>query len=167
MLETCKRRNVEPNPGSISSLRTIWKAFNDGKNTKLFFIGYKGIDISSEFAIAFGEILYLWKFGWSGELGTYKPNDVFNWEIIKWAKKNGYSYIDFETISIDTDKHVKDKSVNVGGYNDSSSSFKLKFGGDVLYFPEAYVYFHNQIIRWIYRRIIRSTLGRKVIRMYA
>jgi serine/alanine adding enzyme len=72
------------------------KALNlsDGQ-FKIFGAFFDGMLIGFLYALCYNKCVYNWYAGSiSGFLKKY-PNDIITWEVIKWAKNNGYSQFDF------------------------------------------------------------------------
>jgi len=166
MGKTCQRKQVAPNPSDIAFFEIIWQAFEKENDIRIFMACHEGMDISGQLALIFGDVVYFWKSGWSGEYGSHKPNDVLYWAVIKWAKANGYAYIDLVTISPDVSAQIKAQKKLSEDLKDTESSYKLNFGGDLIYFPEASVYFQNPFIRWAYKLTIKFDIGRRLIKNY-
>jgi hypothetical protein len=66
---------------------------------------------------AYKDTVYYWNNASSPDSRNLRPNDLLVWEIIKWAKENGYRYFDFLIVPI----------ADLPGLG----RFKLKFGGKV------------------------------------
>lgn len=151
MLKTCQRKGVYPNPNSFYLLQKIWDAFDCKGCIKLFFSCYKGADIAGLITIIYGKVVYIWKVGWSGEHGLFRPNDVLYWEVFKWAKNNGFSYVDLFTINPDASEIIKKGQRLKKELAYSSASFKIDFGGEVFFYPNSYAYFPHFLTRWLYK----------------
>lgn len=61
-------------------------------NLKIFIAEYKGERISGTFNICWKNIMYLWVGVPKSELPGISPNDLINWEAIKWSQTNGVEY---------------------------------------------------------------------------
>ncbi|MBN8667510.1 MAG: peptidoglycan bridge formation glycyltransferase FemA/FemB family protein [Chitinophagales bacterium] len=51
--------------------------------------------IAARFYLLSGDILYDWYAGSDEKYHRYQPNDLLPWEVMKWAKRNGFSTYDF------------------------------------------------------------------------
>ena len=152
MNETCKRNNVKPNPPSIQSLKKIWEYYYPKNLLKLynFFIGEELV--SSILAFEYQDTFTPWKFGWSGKKSSYKPNDVFHWELIKIAKRKGFSKYNFGGINKSVAEKFLDHSKKLNPEEQKSSTFfKMGFGCYIKEFPESKIYITNSILRNFYR----------------
>ncbi len=150
MLETCKRQQVSPSPSSENFLTQMWDIFSRNGNIKLFFSEFAGKYISANLVVLFGNTAYLWKFGWSGNLANNHPNEMLNWEIIKWAKANGFSYADMGAIDTKLADILWHGETITGEFLNSYSYFKVSFGGEVLQLQTGYTYIYNPFLRWAY-----------------
>ena len=150
MIETCNRQNVKPSPSNVDFLYRLWDLFSRHNNIKLFLAEYEEETVSCLVVLPFGKTAYLWKFGWSGKLGNYRPNDILYWEIFKWAKANGFAYADMGAISSElAEKTSNGKKADQDLLN-SYSNFKAGFGGEVVRLTKGFVYIYNPIVRWAY-----------------
>ncbi len=66
--------------------------------------------------------------------------------MIKWAKAKGYRYFDFGSVNRKTAFSVKQKETLPKEIIKTPSFFKLGFGGEIVYLPEANVYIPNVIL---------------------
>lgn len=76
---------------------------------------YKNIPIAISIIIVHKQTVYWWANSSSIEFRNLCPNDFLVWEVLKWAKGNGYMFFDFLIT------HIK----NLPG----RSRFKLKYSG--------------------------------------
>jgi lipid II:glycine glycyltransferase (peptidoglycan interpeptide bridge formation enzyme) len=150
MSETCKRQHVAPSPSNINFLYRIWDIFSRKDNIKLFLTEYEGEIISCLVALPFGNTAYLWKFGWSGKYPKYHPNVIICWEILKWAKANGFSLADMDAISSELAVKLHQGETVTEEMSKTYSYFKVGFGGEVLCLTKGFVYIYNPVVRWAY-----------------
>jgi hypothetical protein len=61
-------------------------------NLKIFIAEYNGQRISGTFNLCWKNVMYLWVGVPKSELSGISPNDLINWEAIKWASANGLEY---------------------------------------------------------------------------
>jgi lipid II:glycine glycyltransferase (peptidoglycan interpeptide bridge formation enzyme) len=164
MLETCKRQGVVPSPSNEEFLNTMRLLFAPSGHFKLFITEFRNEVVSGIIAIPFGKTVYLWKFGWSGRHADCRPNDVLFWEIFKWSKNHGYSNVDLVTISPEAANDAKNIQTRSDKTAQTSSFFKLGFGGDVVFHPDAHVYIYNPIFRWAYKNVMPSINDRPALK---
>jgi hypothetical protein len=77
---------------------------------KIFVAEYKGQRISGTVNLCWKNIMYLWVGVPKSELSGISPNDLINWEAIKWAHVNGLEY--YEEMDAGDDprlRHFKSK----------------------------------------------------------
>ncbi|PKN89230.1 MAG: hypothetical protein CVU51_01270 [Deltaproteobacteria bacterium HGW-Deltaproteobacteria-1] len=154
MCETCKRQQVSPSPDNENFLLKMWDLFSPTDHIKLFLAQHEGVDVSGLIVLPFSNIAYMWKFGWSGNCGHCRPNELLYWEIFKWAKNHGYLYADLDAISsalADTSYHSETATENL---SKTYSRFKNEFGGELVSLSNGVVYIPNLIIRWAYDRLM-------------
>jgi peptidoglycan pentaglycine glycine transferase (the first glycine) len=142
----------------------MWRIFRPGGHIQLLVAEYGGEPVSAMLAIAFGDTVFAHSTAWSGVHGAHKPNEVLEWEAIKWAKQHGYHFFDFEGIQ----RHVADSIANGMPLKDEIpkvAKFKLGFGGQIVLLPGAYDYVPNALLGWGIRRlypVLRNTRAKTV-----
>lgn len=134
MWKLCSRRGVSPAPPQKDYFKRLWRVFSESEYIKLFLIYYNNIPVSGIFSFAFKNSVQVWKVGWSGEYASSKPNNVIHWEVIKWAKQNGFNYVDLVQI---IPEHAKAfmRNEKVGGPYAGVTKFKMGFGGKLVALP--------------------------------
>lgn len=155
---TGKRHRFSPE--SEDYLFQLWEHFAAKGHAKLFMAEYKGEVIASKLVIPFGDTVTFKRTGWSGQQGQVKPNEVLHWEVIRWAKAQGYHYIDLEGIERDAAEAILIKKPLPDACKQTPTSFKLGFGGQVVLLPKPQEYLDNSALRWL-RTHIFPTLERQ------
>jgi lipid II:glycine glycyltransferase (peptidoglycan interpeptide bridge formation enzyme) len=147
----------------------LWRALAPRGHIELFIAEYDGEPVSAQLAIPFGDTCHHMERPWSGEHGNLRPNELIKWEVIKWAKSEGYRFADLEGIeapvaeAVLAGKEVPDDP----GY--SASRFKLKFvgAGQVIIDPPSFDYVYNPLLRFAYRcipaKVMRSRWMRTIL----
>ena len=124
-------------------------------HAKIFLAEHDGRPLSGALVIAFGSVVSYKRGAWSGRDGHLKANELLHWTVIRWARRAGYRYYDFEGIEPTPDGPR------------SVSAFKVGFGGDVVVSPGAYERIHNPVLRRCYysfgRQLLHSTHGRWLV----
>jgi lipid II:glycine glycyltransferase (peptidoglycan interpeptide bridge formation enzyme) len=131
----------------------IWHLFHPPGYIRMFLAEYQGETVSAHLVFPFGDTL-LSKMGyWSGRHGKLKPNELLEWEVIQWAKAQGYRYYDFEGINIKTAEILQRGDPLPDSVLQTAVSFKLGFSQQVAIFPGAYEYIYHPIMRWAYNKL--------------
>jgi len=162
MVSTAIRRCENPIPADERFFSRLWQLFEPKGWLKLFITEYCNEVVAIYLAFPFGDTVRVWKVGWSGKHANVHPNNVCWWEIIVWAKKNGYHFLDFVQVDPYIADILKNKKL-IPEYIKmerlfGSTKFKLGFGGQVLEMPGAYSYFYNPLIR-----IAFNSFGNKLL----
>lgn len=92
--ESLSRRFKEQGSGSIDHrnyLSDLYDEFHPN-NMKIFIAKYKGEQIGGMISLFFKDIMYLWVGVSKSDFKGISPNDLTQWEAIKWACNNGYKY---------------------------------------------------------------------------
>lgn len=157
MLETCKRQQVSPSPSSEDFLLKMWDLFAPSGHMKLFIAQCEGTDVTGLVVLPFSDTAYMWKFGWSGNYGQCRPNEMLYWEIFKWAKNHGYLCADVGAISsaqVESSPNGSTGSTPAEDLSKSYSRFKSEFGGEAVALSDGFVYIPNPLIRWAHNLLM-------------
>ncbi len=122
----------------------LWDIFNSQGNLKILFAKHKNCIIAAGFFLLFGKKAYYWDGVSYAKYNHLAPNNLIQWEFIRWAGAHGYKTYDL-----------------LGAGNPSIRKFKESFGAR----EHQYVYFYKCLgmpaflLRNIYSRmapLIRS-----------
>ena len=127
--------------------------------TKIFLSEYEGEVVSSVLLVNFGDTVIYKKGGWLGSQKDLHPNEVLHWEAIQWAKRQGYRYYDFEGINPDAARAILQEGTLPKSFHGSLSWFKTGFGGELSFYPGAYDYLPDPLLRWGYANIFARIKG--------
>ena len=166
MRTTCLRRGVAPNPSTEEICEALWKVFSPKNQIKLFLAEYQEEIISAVLVLTVGRHASLWKFGWSGKWGQFRPNDLLFWEIFSWAKAQGYLSADLGPFGSFASDGLT-AATDLGSLEDSSDvRFKTGFGGEIIRLQPGLLYIPNPIYRSLYRVFSPILLTSPVFRKY-
>ncbi len=146
LLATSQRQGFSPFSQDYYS--DMWRLLHPRGFIKLFLVEYEGETISAQLVIAFGDTVWGKAKGWSGDYAKFGPAYLTDWTIIEWAKANGYRYYDMEGIGRDIARGILEENLRPSEVKHGSSFYKLRFGGQVVLFPEAYGFAYNPLLRW-------------------
>jgi lipid II:glycine glycyltransferase (peptidoglycan interpeptide bridge formation enzyme) len=76
-----------------------------------------------------------------------------DWASIVWAKQEGYRYYDLEGIQPDAARAILAGQPLPEALEQTPTSYKLGFGGEVQLFPAAYEYLTNPLLRRAYTTV--------------
>ena len=113
---------------------------------KMLIALYEAKPVAGAIFLCFKDTVYYWHGASYYEYRNLAPNDLIQWEIIKWAKKNGYKYYDL----------VRIEPERLPGI----ARFKMRYGGHTVPFyhaiKETNIYQIMRIVRFIMspRRIV-------------
>lgn len=102
--------------------------FQNKKLSKLFIAKIDGKIVSGNLMLLSDNGI-IWKLGGSDKAySKFGPNDLIHWEIIEWAKNQGYSYYDMGgALPLRYDEN----GILINeGHGEGPSAFKKKFGGE-------------------------------------
>lgn len=174
LLATGGRQGFSPHPEEY--FLRVWRVLGSRGHAKLFLADYEGETLSALFLIAFGPSVYAWRAAWSGRHGSRRPNEAVQWGAIRWARSQGYQHYDFEGIDPRLARDLAEREADGRGAPDERkeakpiprsgddlpvtanketvATFKLGFGGRIVFSPGAYEYVPNPLLRWGYQTLI-------------
>lgn len=151
LVATSQRQNFAPYPEKYFA--AMWRVFSPHGYVRLFLADHEGEPVSALLAIPFGDTLINKLAVWSGRHGDCRPNELLQWTAITWAKSHGYRYYDFEGIDPQAAREILNGNPLPDALSQSTTSFKLGFGGQVVLYPGAYEYVYNPVLRWTYSAV--------------
>jgi len=148
LLATGQRQDFTPYPEAY--FREMWRILEPYGYIKLFLAEYQNEVLSTLLAIPFGDTVIYKKGTWQGQRGNLRPNEVMHWTAIQWAKEQGYRYYDLEGIDRPAAIKLLAEEPLPSTMLQTTTRFKLGFGGQVMLFPAVYDYVYNPLLRWSY-----------------
>ncbi len=143
--------------------RRFYQVFQACGYTKIFLSEYEGEVVSSVLLVNFGDAVIYKKGGWLGSQKDLHPNEILHWEAIQWAKRQGYRYYDFEGINPDAARAMQQEGSLPKSFYGSLSWFKVGFGGELQFYPGAYDYLPDPLLRWGYANVFARVKGYPVV----
>jgi peptidoglycan pentaglycine glycine transferase (the first glycine) len=135
----------------------LWRALAPRDHVALFIAEYEDEPISVQLCVPFGDTCYEIEHAWSGEHGKLGPNELLEWEIIRWAKSKGLRIVDqvgFQRSAAEAMLAGEETPSQLR----SADCFKLAFSHHLELLPEGYDYLYNPVLRLAYRSIPRKML---------
>ena len=146
---TNKTTDWYPEIESYRELCQIWDNLFPYGWVKLFLGTVDDEVICGALTFPFGKIFRYTQWGWNGKYDKYHISDAIQWEMIQWAKSNGYQYYDFCEINLKVAEayHSSEpipealKATRFYG----PTMFKLHFGGIIIKNLGEYVCYSNKM----------------------
>ena len=151
MLATCARRDSAPTPPQKDFFHHLWSELGPQGWVRLFLVRLGDEIVSAAFAFTLSDTIRVWKVGWSGAHGDKEPNHLMWWEIMRWAKAQGFQQLDFVWVETEDAKRAARGELSPEGFRDGTTYFKLGFGGALLFLPPTQSFFFNPLCRLAYR----------------
>ena len=167
MLETCRRQNVRPNPPTESAVRALWDAWRGLGNCRLTIAEYERRPISALLCMGWGDVVTLWKKGSLPEPFHGTPMELLYYETFLWANRQGYRYCDFGALRRLTAETLIQGLPLSDEQKSSRDFFNLKFGGNPVLLPEAYLHFSNPLARRAYGLLAKNEWALKYLKKFA
>ena len=149
--QTSERRGFKPAP--LENFIREWELLHPKGYLHLFIVEFEGTPISANWVIAFGNTVWATRGGWSGEYRKKRPNEVMDWHSISWAKQNGYRYYDLEGVDKEAAQYIARGEKLPPEHQQSTTSYKVGFGGNIVFCPKPVVYIANPLLRWGYETL--------------
>lgn len=145
----------------------VWRALSPRGHIELFIAEYEGEPVAAELTIPFGDVCRHMERPWSGEHADLRPSEALEWEVMKWAKSQGYHFTDLEGVDGPVAEAVLSGSKLPEDGRHSASLFKVRYGGSVVIDPYSYDYVYNPVLRFAYHcipvRVMRSAWMRRLL----
>jgi lipid II:glycine glycyltransferase (peptidoglycan interpeptide bridge formation enzyme) len=136
MVSLCERRGVSPTPPERDFFENLWRVFAPRGWVRIFLAEVDGQPVAGNLVLAFGDTARIWKAGWSGEFADRRPNNLVQWEAMRWAKQNGFRY--FDPMGIErplAEQLLTGANIDWAGIA-GPSNFKIGYGGAPVVLPE-------------------------------
>lgn len=137
----------------------LWYVLQPRGYLHLLVAEFEGEIISQLMLIPFGDTVVNKLGVWSGKHGDKRPNDAIHWGAVELGKSLGLRFYDMGGISARAAKAVLQGKPRPESDNQSVTSFKLDFGGDVVVFPTAADYLPNPVYRWAFTELYPKIKG--------
>jgi lipid II:glycine glycyltransferase (peptidoglycan interpeptide bridge formation enzyme) len=147
---TAARRGFTAQPKDY--FETMWRVLAPRGHIRLAFAEHDGEVLSGQIAVAFGDTVVNKLSVWSGQAGNRRPNEALQWSTITWAHAHGFRHYDLEGLKLQAAQSLARGERLPATAEQSVTSFKLGFGGEVVLMPGAHVYVPNRALRWAFTR---------------
>jgi lipid II:glycine glycyltransferase (peptidoglycan interpeptide bridge formation enzyme) len=168
MLTICRRRGAAPTPSQPDFFKKLWEVMGPSGYVRLFLVRLGEEVVSAAFAFTVGDTIRVWKVGWSGAHHYKYPNHLMWWSIIKWAKENGFKFLDFVWVDDHDAKLLAQGEKRPEAFRDGTTFFKMGFGGRLVLIPGARSQFFHPVLRVFVgaggMRLLNSRIAQQVLR---
>ena len=159
MWALCERRGVPPAPPQRDFFQNLWSVFHPKGYVKLFFSEFEKKTVAGGLVFTLGDSVRCWKTGWAGDHVKRNPSPVLWWEVVKWAKNNGFRYFDIVDIHLAHAKAILRGESIPSTKEYGTTFFKTSFGGQVILLPEVLYKIYNPMVRFVVHRWGRQILS--------
>lgn len=170
MVATCARRRSAPTPPQKDYFLNLWQELGHRGSVRLFTVKSGTEMVAGLFAFAISDTVRLWKTGWSGNHADECPNHLVFGEAIRWAKARGFRKLDLVWVDTEDARRVVRGERARQGFRDGTTSFKLGFGGTLLFTPPTQSRFFHPVFRLAFRsggaRLLASGFWQRVVAGY-
>ena len=142
-------RPFYPTKESHEEICKIWDELVPNGWSKLFLGTVEDEVICGALVFTFGETFRYANWGWNLKYPEYHISDFIQWEMIQWAKANGFQYYDFCQIdrkvaeAYRSSEPMPEELKNTDFYG--PTIFKLQFGGNMLKAPGEFFYYSEKM----------------------
>jgi peptidoglycan pentaglycine glycine transferase (the first glycine) len=149
---------------SLEYYQEAWRLFAPRGMSKLYLAFYQDEPLAGIMAIAFGRWA-IYKWGASSTSHRHlMPNYLLQWTAMMWAKELGCAYYDMGGLSRGPAEILIRDGQLPAGDNFGVARFKLKFGGQVVAFPEAYNNYYLIRPKWLIHRVANYVWEKRALR---
>jgi lipid II:glycine glycyltransferase (peptidoglycan interpeptide bridge formation enzyme) len=170
MLTICARRHSAPTPPQKDFFLHLWRELAPRGWAKLFVVRKGEEMVCSLFAFTFSDTIRVWKVGWSGDYTDSAPTHLLYWEIMRWAKAQGFKEFDFVWLAAEDAQLAAEGETDPSRFHDGTTFFKLGFGGRVVLLPPVQSRFYHPLANAAYccggARILSSSWVRSMLARY-
>jgi lipid II:glycine glycyltransferase (peptidoglycan interpeptide bridge formation enzyme) len=134
---------------SYDEIYKMWDELSANGWIKLFIGTVDDEAICGALVYPFGKIFRCAYWGWNLKYSDYHISDSIQWEMIQWAKANGFQYYDFYAL----EPQAAEALLTTGQIPEAckkhffygSTVFKINFGGKIIKYPGSYIYYSNKM----------------------
>ena len=163
MWQLCAARGTKPTPPQVDFFANACAEFQPEKIQILVLEDSNG-PVRAFFSFRCGEWLRCWKVGGNQKCPQKNPSERLMWEAIKIAKDDGIRW--FDLVSVDRETVIRLRAGEKPSEQllpDSTSVFKLSFGGEVLFLPHQLIKVYSPLVRQFLRlgadRMLKKSFG--------
>lgn len=137
--------------------KTIWENMVENGMARVFLAEHEGCPISGTLALWLGDKAWYLYGASSNEHRNLMPNYLIQWEMIRWARRQGCTLYDFRGVSGDLDE----SNPLYGLYR-----FKKGFNGELVEFTGEWDKVYSRLFYWLWTRALPVYLNtvRKFLR---
>jgi hypothetical protein len=152
-------------PPRLDYLLAMYTELADNGNAALFVGAVDGRPVTADLVTMCGEMVRgrLGGFDRSCEGRRLSVPAAARWEIIRWAKRSGYRWLDFGGLSEPALRDAVDNGLRRSPSWPGSDQAKMAFGGIPFRYPAPIEMISPRPLRCAYEATTRSGLGRVVI----
>ncbi len=122
------RRNGVVIRRSYEYYKKVWQAMNAAGRSHLFFATQQGERLAGMIVHTFGKKYWYMAGASTSEKRNLMPTYLLQWEVMRWAKRQGITYYDM--VAIPNPENLDDENDSMHGLY----KFKVGFGGEVAEF---------------------------------
>ena len=163
MREMGYRRNTNISPNNVAVFLNLWDNYYEKGYFKLFVLEYDNEIICAMTSFTMGEVFRWWKWGWNGKYKSIHLPSLLIWETIMWAKSNGFKQYDFVNLNCNvaykTLNNIKLEKLEELEYSTGPTLFKIRFGGQFIQYPDAFIIFKNKYIELVVDYLYNKVVG--------
>jgi lipid II:glycine glycyltransferase (peptidoglycan interpeptide bridge formation enzyme) len=152
-------------PPSIEYLRHLYRELTASGNAALFIGELHGVPVTADLVTMCGSMVRgrLGGFDRRGAGGRLGVPAAARWEIIRWAKRSGYDWLDFGGLSEETLRDAVDLGVRSSDSWPGADQAKMRFGGVAYRYPGPVELIRPAAVRVAYDAAMASEPGRSAL----
>jgi lipid II:glycine glycyltransferase (peptidoglycan interpeptide bridge formation enzyme) len=163
MAKTALRQGFSP--PSFEHLSLLYRTLAPNGNAALFVGEVNGQPVAVDLVTMLGDTVQGKRCGFdsSGPSGRLSVPAAVRWEIIKWAKSEGYRWLDFGGLPQQMLDDMLDRGIDNNAEWPSAHRAKLSFHGTPFRYPAAVELVRPLPMQWAYDLGRRNVYGRRLV----
>lgn len=165
LMDTAAEARGYPRPPRLDYVTTLFTELARTGNVALFIGEAHGVPVSADLVTMCGDTVRgkLCGFDRDGEGRRLSVPAAARWEIIRWARRSGYRWIDFGGLTEATVRDAIARGIRDDESWPSADRAKMAFGGAAFRYPSPVELIRPYPLRLAYDVARRSRLGRSLI----
>ncbi|MBI2941810.1 MAG: peptidoglycan bridge formation glycyltransferase FemA/FemB family protein [Chloroflexi bacterium] len=141
---------------SLDYYEEVWNCLEARGMAQLFLATYAGEVLAGTMILIMGKCAYYMYGASNGKYRNLKPNDLLQWESIKWAKSEGSISYDLWGIPDAVGQQAEQGKDPEAGGDDlwGVYQFKRGFGGEIVRYVGAHDYAYSHARYWLWQRLL-------------
>ncbi len=152
-------------PPDEDHLRRLYAELARTGNAALFIGEVRGVPVTADLVTMCGSMVRgrLGGFDRSGDGARLGVPGVARWEIVRWARSEGYRWLDFGGLAEETLHDAVDEGIRSSTSWSGVDQAKMRFGGEAFRYPGAVELIRPAVVRQVFDAVSAHDCGRAAL----